>query len=79
MHACMLSSYDEFQLQIELVPKQTKMGKTSKKRQDNNIGCMSGLIRILYSRHKLLLDRKRGSASTSRHTLTGFPGTTCGL
>ncbi|KAG2544218.1 hypothetical protein PVAP13_9NG833300 [Panicum virgatum] len=35
---------------------------------------MSGLIRILYSRHKLLLDRKRGSTSTSRHTLTGFPG-----
>ncbi|XP_025793240.1 uncharacterized protein LOC112874238 isoform X4 [Panicum hallii] len=55
------------------------MGKTSQKRlmrrqgQANNIGCMSGLIRMFYSRHdaKLLLDRKQGS---TRHTFTGFTG-----
>ncbi|RLN17688.1 uncharacterized protein C2845_PM02G40350 [Panicum miliaceum] len=55
------------------------MGKTSQKRlmrrqgQANNIGCMSGLIRMLYSRHdaRLLLDRKQGS---TRHTFTGFTG-----
>ncbi|KAJ1299208.1 hypothetical protein BS78_01G514300 [Paspalum vaginatum] len=53
------------------------MGKRSQKRlarrQDTNIGCMSGLIRMFYSRHdaKLLLDRKQGSR---RHTFTAFPG-----
>ncbi|CAN6290968.1 unnamed protein product [Urochloa humidicola] len=53
------------------------MGKRSQKqlirRQDNNIGCMSGLIRMLYSRNdaKLLLDRKQGSR---RHSFSAFPG-----
>ncbi|CAN6296887.1 unnamed protein product [Urochloa humidicola] len=53
------------------------MGKRSQKRlirrQDNNIGCMSGLIRMFYSRTdaKLLLDRKQGSR---RHTFSAFPG-----
>ncbi|WVZ55089.1 hypothetical protein U9M48_005801 [Paspalum notatum var. saurae] len=53
------------------------MGKRSQKRlarrQDTNIGCMSGLIRMFYSSHdaKLLLDRKQGSR---RHTFSAFPG-----
>ncbi|CAN6302641.1 unnamed protein product [Urochloa humidicola] len=53
------------------------MGKRSQKRlirrQNNNIGCMSGLIRMFYSRTdaKLLLDRKQGSR---RHTFSSFPG-----
>nr|CAB3497334.1 unnamed protein product [Digitaria exilis] len=54
------------------------MGKTSQRRftrrQDTNIGCMTGLIHMFHSRHdaKLLLDRKQGSRR--RHTFGGFPG-----
>ncbi|XP_062209545.1 uncharacterized protein LOC133911352 isoform X2 [Phragmites australis] len=53
------------------------MGKRSQRRpmrrQENNIGCMSGLIRMFYFRQdaKLLLDRKQGSR---RHTFSGFAG-----
>ncbi|CAL4920308.1 unnamed protein product [Urochloa decumbens] len=53
------------------------MGKRSQKRlirrQDNSIGCMSGLIHMFYSRNdaKLLLDRKQGSR---RHSFSVFPG-----
>ncbi|KAF0932810.1 hypothetical protein E2562_012143 [Oryza meyeriana var. granulata] len=53
------------------------MGKRSQRparRQENNIGCIWGLIGVLYFRRcdaKFLLDRKQGS---TRHTFSGFPG-----
>ncbi|XP_062217116.1 uncharacterized protein LOC133917134 [Phragmites australis] len=53
------------------------MGKRSQsrpiRRQENNIGCMSGFIRMFYFRHdaKFLLDRNQGSR---RHTFSGFTG-----
>uniref|UniRef100_A0A0D9VNC4 DUF4378 domain-containing protein n=1 Tax=Leersia perrieri TaxID=77586 RepID=A0A0D9VNC4_9ORYZ len=52
------------------------MGKRSQRLarpQENNIGCMWGLIGMLYFRRdaKFLLDRKQGSR---RHTFSGFSG-----
>ncbi|KAL5219449.1 hypothetical protein ABZP36_020133 [Zizania latifolia] len=50
-----------------------KRSQRSARRQENNIGCMWGLIRMFYFRRdaKFLLDRKQGSR---RHTFSGFAG-----